>query len=225
MTTLSPVYTDSWVFSDGLTHALEPVRRENAFGGWEYSYYPQGTLTVDYDPQTWFNTEEERDAAGKFTWDIYEFNGTEKVKTGTLTATRTLGYQLGDQEDKPLQPAGRYVKFPVYNGENHEFLDANDAGSAIYGFTAAGAHRWTAYRDCIVYLRAMHSDSTKPVMYVHVNNQDAPAQDDTARLLFKQALAKDDGIVTPIFLNAGDSLDIRLTGSISQLNYSVFYID
>ena len=112
----------------------------------------------------------------------------------------------------------------VYNGENHEFLDANNAESAINGFTTTGVHSWTASRGCIVYLRALNSADTKPVLYVHVNNEEA-STDNYSSMLFKQTLAKDDGIVTPIFLNAGDSLDIRLTGSISQLNYSVFYTD
>ena len=70
MTTLTPVYTGSWAFSDGLTHTIEPIRRENAFGGWEYSYYAQGTSSVLYDPQTWFNTEEERDDAAQLDWRI-----------------------------------------------------------------------------------------------------------------------------------------------------------
>lgn len=117
------------------------------------------------------------------------------------------------------------VKVPVYDGQNHEFLDAGVAGSAIYGFTAAGAHRWTASRRCIVYLRASHnSDTNKPRLYVHVNNANA-GETDYGSMVFMQGFAKNVSVVVPIFLNAGDALDIRLVNDLEQLNYSVFYTD
>ena len=74
-------------------------------------------------------------------------------------------------------------------------------------------------------MRMTGSGEGKSVVYVHVNDQDAPT-DKTSHLLFKHALTDGTGFVVPIYLNAGDSLDIRITDkSLSQLQYSVFYMD
>ena len=59
------------------------------------------------------------------TWK-HVYRGIDGVIDIVYTATRTAlqGYQLGSQDDTPLQPAGNYVKAPIYDGNNHEFLDA-----------------------------------------------------------------------------------------------------
>ena len=232
MTTLSPVYTGSWVFSDGLTHTIEPVRKENAFGGWEYSYYIPGTAEgIRYDSQTWFNTEEERDAAAKFIWDIYEFDGTEEVKTGTLTATRTLGYQLGDQEDKPLQPAGNYIKFPDYNDmTKHKFLYAyKNENTDVYSdesvkdFNKSGDHTWTPGIKCIVYTRIHNDTGSTRHIFIYVN------QKDNDHIILDTWLNNGIGETFPIMLNSNDSLILSFAGDASvdkyAVNLSVYFVD
>lgn len=138
------------------------------------------------------------------------------VETGDIADGAVTAEKLG---------AGA-AKVPAYDGQNHEFLDAGAEGSAIYGFKDKdAAHRWTASRGCVVYVRVAGTGSGRSVVYVHVNSQDAPT-DDTSRLLFKQAFVDGAGTAVPVFLNAGDSLDLRVAdNSLSQLQYSVFYTD
>lgn len=118
------------------------------------------------------------------------------------------------------------VKIPVYDGSaaRHEFLDAAVSGSAISGFKTTGTvHSWTAQRRCTVYMCMTASANSTSVVYVCVNDQTA---NDTSHMLFKHALAAGTGMVVPVFLNEGDTLDMRITdSSLSQLQYSVFYID
>jgi len=142
----------------------------------------------------------------------------------------TAGYKFLKHSEWEYARKYEVVKIPVYDrsASRHVFLDAtgtNAVDQAIAGFTTAGAHRWRATRKCIVYLKASHnSDTNKPRLYVHVNDANA-REDDTGSMIFKQGFTKNVSVVVPIFLNAGDSLDIWLTNNLEQLQYSVFYTD
>ena len=128
----------AWSFSDGSTHVIRPVSRENAFGGLEYSYYVTGAGDIRYDPQTWFNTEEERDTAAKFTWDIYESDGEEEVKTGTLVATRAVAYQLGSQTGKLLASEAEVEALrTALAGRSYDLSDAAGVVRALEDIIAA----------------------------------------------------------------------------------------
>jgi hypothetical protein len=223
--TLTPV-VGAWSFSDGSPHAIGPVSRDNGFGVLEYSYYVTGTPDIRYDSQTWFNTEEERDAAAKFTWDIYESDGEEEVKTGTLVATRSVAYQLGSQEAKSLQPAGDYVKPPVYDGQNHEFLDAEHIVDGE-NFASTGMHRWTMPRKGIVYIRLTNHSTSGSRIRIGVNVAAGAEDVDDAHCITTLSEFKGNANqVVPLFLNANDEVSLSiLTNGISDVLFSVFYMD
>lgn len=197
--------------------------------GWTFTALPEGSV----NPYSSLFPEWDG-SSGR--WMLYE-RGTLVGMSGASTQEATdivfllMNYPQVQihavySEGGVTQTGNTLAAAPAYNGQNHEFLDAAVNGSAIYGFTAVGAHRWTASRRCIVYLRASHnSDTNKSKLYVHVNNANAGATDYSS-MVFKQQFAKNVCAVVPIFLNAGDSLDIQIADyALEQLDYSVFYTD
>ena len=96
--TLTPIYSDAptfseWTFSDGEAHVISPVI--DGVDGWYFR------LDNDSPSRPTFNTKEAAETSLVLNFPYIGI-------TATRTRTDIIGYQLGLQSDKPLQPKGDY---------------------------------------------------------------------------------------------------------------------
>lgn len=137
-TTLTPKYSDNptfseWTFNRNNVSVSEP--REISEGLWGY-HFSGDELNSDAD-QT-FSSEAEALVATELT--TITMYGVQI--TATRTRTDIIGYTLGDQSDKKLQPMGDYAttadlegidKLTIVTQDTSLIFSTNDVGGAVFG--------------------------------------------------------------------------------------------